>query len=40
MQKEKSLETDIHNQETAADSEKKCCGAGKTTCKQLKKMAA
>jgi hypothetical protein len=39
MQKEKSLETDIHNQETAADSEKKWRGAGKRKCKQLRKMA-
>jgi hypothetical protein len=39
MQKEKSLEADVHNQETAADSENKLCGAGKTACKQLMKMA-
>ena len=33
MQKEKSLDTDIHKQGTAANSEKKWRDAGKTTCK-------
>jgi hypothetical protein len=38
MQRKKSINIDIHNQITADDSKKECCGFWETMCIQLRKI--